>query len=662
MKILIAPNAFKGSLSASSAAAILAEVARKQLPDAEILALPIADGGDGLLEALAAQGGGQWQRAQVADPLGRPVEASLLWFPQRRLACIESAEAIGLRLLRDASPDPMRASSQGLGQLILAALELGAHELLIGLGGSATNDGGLGLAQALGCRLLDAEGGLLAGNGQGLASFAALDTNGLNPRLAQLKCSILADVANPLLGPEGATAVYGPQKGVGPETQMLLEAGMARLASRFFGEALANQPGVGAAGGLGAMLRALLGAELVAGSAQVLDLLGFDQALAGSRLVLTSEGRLDTQSLNGKAPAEVAVRARAVGIPCIALVGELALDEAQLRQAGFTSAFSLCPGPVTLKTAQARAAEFLKATAHQVLATVFSQVTSPTMPLPSSIKKCIFPAAGYGTRFLPATKAMPKEMLPILDKPLIQYGVEEAMAAGMLDIGIITGRSKRAVEDHFDISYELEHQISGTSKETLLAGIRKIINDCTFSYTRQMEMKGLGHAILTAETLVGNEPFGVILADDLCINDQGGEGIMQQMLRVYEKYRCSVVAIEEVAREEVHKYGIIDATELDEGIFKINQMVEKPSPEQAPSTLAVIGRYILTPGIFDIIRRTPPGKHGELQITDALQTQARENMVLAYRFQGRRFDCGSLEGFVEATNYFYQQAQESGNI
>lgn len=276
------------------------------------------------------------------------------------------------------------------------------------------------------------------------------------------------------------------------------------------------------------------------------------------------------------------------------------------------------------------------------------------MTYPASIKKCIFPAAGYGTRFLPATKAMPKEMLPILDKPLIQYGVEEAMAAGMLDIGIITGRSKRAVEDHFDISYELEHQISGTSKESLLTGIRTIIRDCTFSYTRQVEMKGLGHAILTAETLVGNEPFGVILADDLCVNDQGGPGIMQQMLRVYEKYRCSVVAIEEVARDEVYKYGIIDATPLDTDIFKVNAMVEKPSPDQAPSTLAVIGRYILTPGIFDIIRRTPPGKNGEMQITDALQTQAQENMVLAYRFKGRRFDCGSLEGFVEATNYFYQ--------
>lgn len=278
-------------------------------------------------------------------------------------------------------------------------------------------------------------------------------------------------------------------------------------------------------------------------------------------------------------------------------------------------------------------------------------------PLSPMIKKCVFPAAGYGTRFLPATKAMPKEMLPILDKPLIQYGVEEAMAAGMTDIGIITGRSKRAVEDHFDISYELEHQISGTPKEAYLAGIREIINHCTFSYTRQIEMRGLGHAILTAETLVGNAPFGVILADDLCINDEGA-GIMQQMVRVYEKYRCSVVAIEEVEPDEVHKYGVIDASPMDDNVYKVNAMVEKPNPEEAPSNLAIIGRYILTPEIFDIIRRTPAGKGGEIQITDALETQAKENMVLAYRFKGRRFDCGSMHGFVEATNHFYERREK----
>ena len=269
------------------------------------------------------------------------------------------------------------------------------------------------------------------------------------------------------------------------------------------------------------------------------------------------------------------------------------------------------------------------------------------------IKKCLFPAAGYGTRFLPATKAMPKEMLPVLDKPLIQYGVEESMDAGMKNIAIITGRGKRAIEDHFDISYELEHQISGTAKEAQLKSIRRIIDEGTFSYTRQIEMRGLGHAILTGETLIGNEPFGVILADDLCVGNK--LGVIAQMVRIYEKYRCSILAIEEVDPQEAHKYGVIAGSKLDENIYMVNSMVEKPAPGEAPSNLAIIGRYILTPDIFEILRRTPPGKNGELQITDALQTQASEGMVLAYRFDGRRFDCGSFEGFVDATNYFFKK-------
>jgi len=272
------------------------------------------------------------------------------------------------------------------------------------------------------------------------------------------------------------------------------------------------------------------------------------------------------------------------------------------------------------------------------------------------IKKCLFPAAGYGTRFLPATKSMPKEMLPVVDKPLIQYGVEEALEAGMNNIGIVTGRGKRALADHFDVSYELEHQISGSDKEGLLADIRKILDECTFSYTRQSEMKGLGHAILTGETLIGREPFGVILADDLCVG--AGDGVLTQMARIYAKYRCSVVAIEEVPREEVYKYGVIEGSELEDGVYVVSKMVEKPEPEEAPSNLAIIGRYILTPDIFDVIRNTPPGRNGEIQITDALQTQAENNMVLAYKFKGRRFDCGSVGGFVEATNHFYELWKE----
>jgi UTP--glucose-1-phosphate uridylyltransferase len=271
------------------------------------------------------------------------------------------------------------------------------------------------------------------------------------------------------------------------------------------------------------------------------------------------------------------------------------------------------------------------------------------------IRKCLFPAAGYGTRFLPATKATPKEMLPILTKPLIQYGVEEALDAGITTMAVVTGRGKRAIEDHFDISYELEQQIKGTSKDHLLTEIRELITKCTFSYTRQVEMKGLGHAILTGETLIGNEPFAVILADDLC--DHDGSGVLQQMVELYKKYQCSIVAIEEVPKEETYKYGVIDGSEIEEGVFEINDMVEKPDPKDAPSNLAIIGRYILTPDIFDIISETKPGKGGEIQITDALLTQAKQGKVLAYRFKGERFDCGSVDGFVQATNYFYEKSK-----
>ncbi|RAX58392.1 UTP--glucose-1-phosphate uridylyltransferase [Helicobacter monodelphidis] len=270
------------------------------------------------------------------------------------------------------------------------------------------------------------------------------------------------------------------------------------------------------------------------------------------------------------------------------------------------------------------------------------------------ISKCLFPAAGYGTRFLPATKAMPKEMLPIVSKPLIQYGVEEALSANIKTMAIVTGRGKRAIEDHFDISYELEQQIKGSSKESYLTEIRSLIQQCTFSYTRQIEMKGLGHAILSGETLIGKEPFAVILADDLCDNPQG-ESVLAQMRKVYERYRCSVVAIEEVAMSEVYKYGVISGKEIDSGIFMVDNMVEKPKEEEAPSNLAVIGRYILTPDIFDILRQTPPGKNGEIQITDALLEQCKKGMVLAYKFQGKRYDCGSIDGFVEATNDFYRK-------
>ena len=268
------------------------------------------------------------------------------------------------------------------------------------------------------------------------------------------------------------------------------------------------------------------------------------------------------------------------------------------------------------------------------------------------IRKCLFPAAGYGTRFLPATKAIPKEMLPVLTKPLLQYGVEEALSAGLDNMAIVTGRGKRAIEDHFDISYELEHQIKGTSKEHYLSEIRDVITKCTFSYTRQIEMKGLGHAILSGETLIGDEPFAVLLADDLCDND---EPVLSQMMKVYEKYKCSIVAVEEVPQKDTNKYGVIAGEALENGIIQVNDMVEKPDPKYAPSNLAIIGRYVLTSDIFDILRDTQPGKGGEIQITDALLQQAKEGKVIAYKFEGKRFDCGSVDGFVEATNYFYEK-------
>ncbi len=271
----------------------------------------------------------------------------------------------------------------------------------------------------------------------------------------------------------------------------------------------------------------------------------------------------------------------------------------------------------------------------------------------TKIRKCLFPAAGYGTRFLPATKAIPKEMLPILTKPLLQYGVEEAREAGINTMAIVTGRGKRAIEDHFDRSYELEHQINGTPKELLMKEIRDIVKNCTITYTRQVEMKGLGHAILTGETLIGDEPFAVVLADDLCDND--GESVLTQMVKLFDKYRCSIVAVEEIPLEDANKYGVIAGNVEDERVIRVTDMVEKPEPKDAPSNLAIIGRYILTPDIFDIIRETKPGKGGEIQITDALLEQAKQGRVIAYKFNGKRFDCGSVDGFVEATNYFYNK-------
>ena len=266
------------------------------------------------------------------------------------------------------------------------------------------------------------------------------------------------------------------------------------------------------------------------------------------------------------------------------------------------------------------------------------------------IKKCLFPAAGYGTRFLPATKAVPKEMLPILTKPLLQYGVEEALSAGIKNMAIVTGRGKRAIEDHFDNAFELESQLQGTPKEHYLKEIKNIIKNSTFTYVRQQKMLGLGDAILTGEPLIGNEPFAVILADDLC--DCEEKNALSQMIETYNEFKCSVIAIEEVPKNQTSRYGIVsgDLIGNSSDTYKVTSMVEKP--QISDSNLAIIGRYILTPDIFKILKEIKPDKNGEIQITDALLSQAKQGNVIALKFKGRRFDCGSIEGFIDATNHF----------
>ena len=268
------------------------------------------------------------------------------------------------------------------------------------------------------------------------------------------------------------------------------------------------------------------------------------------------------------------------------------------------------------------------------------------------ISKCLFPAAGFGTRFLPATKAVPKEMLPIINKPILQYGVEEAISAGITNIAIVTGRGKRSIEDHFDNSVELESQLKETSKEYYIKDIQNIIEKATFTYVRQKKMLGLGHAILTGQPLIGNQPFAVILADDLCINSD--DSVLKQMLKVFNKYKCSVVAIEEVPKEDTNKYGIVDGDLIDgsNDTFRVTDMVEKPESINSPSNMAIVGRYILTPDIFEIIKSIKPDLNGEIQITDALLCQAKQGNVVAYKFKGLRFDCGSVRGYIQATNHF----------
>jgi len=269
---------------------------------------------------------------------------------------------------------------------------------------------------------------------------------------------------------------------------------------------------------------------------------------------------------------------------------------------------------------------------------------------PQRVRKAVFPVAGLGTRFLPATKASPKEMLPVVDKPLIQYAVEEAAAAGITEMVFITGRSKRAIEDHFDKAYELEAELAAKNKTALLEVVRSVAPpSINCIYIRQPEALGLGHAVLCARPAVGHEPFAVILADDLMDSGPNGRSVVAQMVDLYEEHGASVIAVEDVPPEDTKKYGIVGSRPWGPQTERIETIVEKPDPKDAPSNLAVVGRYLLTPRIFDILENQTPGAGGEIQLTDAIARLLADETVLAYRFNGTRFDCGSKQGYLQAT-------------
>ncbi|HSW18447.1 MAG TPA: UTP--glucose-1-phosphate uridylyltransferase GalU [Ramlibacter sp.] len=268
----------------------------------------------------------------------------------------------------------------------------------------------------------------------------------------------------------------------------------------------------------------------------------------------------------------------------------------------------------------------------------------------TKVLKAVFPVAGLGTRFLPATKAQPKEMLPIVDKPLIQYAVEEAYGAGIRHMIFVTGRSKRAIEDHFDTAYELETELRAAQKNDLLALVDSIKpDDMVCSFVRQPRSLGLGHAVLCAEALVGNDPFAVLLADDLMTGPDGGPSVLAQMVEVFAQTRTSVLAVQEVPREQVRRYGIVAGDAVSPGLVRVRQMVEKPQPDAAPSRMGVAGRYILTPAVFDKIKKQSRGAGGEIQLTDGIAALMDTEGVHAYQYQGKRYDCGSKQGFLEAT-------------
>ncbi len=264
------------------------------------------------------------------------------------------------------------------------------------------------------------------------------------------------------------------------------------------------------------------------------------------------------------------------------------------------------------------------------------------------VKKAVIPAAGLGTRFLPATKAQPKEMLPIVDKPTLQYIIEEAVASGVEEILIITGRNKKSIEDHFDKSVELELELENKGKTELLEIVRNISNMVNIHYIRQKEPKGLGDAIYCARYFIGDEPFAVMLGDDI-VDNEGGRPCLKQLIDAYEKYETSIIGVQEVAQKDTDKYGIVDGVKVAEDVYKVKNLVEKPEPESSPSNIAILGRYIITPEIFGILGELPPGKNSEIQLTDALKKLSEDKDMYAYNFEGKRYDLGDKQGFLQAT-------------
>jgi UTP--glucose-1-phosphate uridylyltransferase len=274
-----------------------------------------------------------------------------------------------------------------------------------------------------------------------------------------------------------------------------------------------------------------------------------------------------------------------------------------------------------------------------------------------TITKAVFPAAGLGTRFLPATKASPKEMMPLVDKPLIQYVVEEAVASGIEEVVMITGRGKRSIEDHFDVAFELEEDLKAKGKHKLLSQVQQINDLVTFCYIRQKKALGLGHAVLTAKRIIGDEPFAVLLGDDII---DARVPALKQMMKVYKRYPSTILAIQKVPKSQTQSYGIIDGKRIENGIYLVNDLVEKPSPSEAPSNLAIIGRYILTPEIFTTLEQTKPGKGGEIQLTDGIKLLMEKQPVYAYEFEGVRHDAGDKLGFLKATVEFGLKNHEFG--